>query len=118
MSGCTCVDHPLTFRCTAVGPGATIWRGSALNCPSSLNEIQLYHSRFASGRAVGYCNDRNIVAYAVGTTEGRFHSNLKIVNLTHEMNGTTIKCIYDDGANIYPSNSTIISITTGNYYLY
>ena len=113
VSDCTCVGHHLKFQCTAVGSGATIWRGSALNCPSSLNEIQLYHSRFASGRAIGYCNDGNIVAYAVGIAEGQFRSNLLIVNLTREMNGTTIECNYDDGANINSINSTTIAITTG-----
>lgn len=116
VSGCTCTGYRLSFQCAAVGAGATIWRGSAFNCPSSLNEILLYHSRFTTRTAAGSCNNGNIIARALNTTEGRYHSELNITNLTPEMNGATIECLHDNGTSTYLINSTMITITTGMQY--
>ena len=43
---CECVNAELTFNCTIVGSGATVWRGSLLNCPQEANEITLRHNNF------------------------------------------------------------------------
>ena len=110
MSNCTCIGYPLEFQCVVIGPGATIWRGSALNCPSSLNKIQLYHSQFASGTAAGSCNSGNIVARSLDTVGGQYRSQLNIHNLTPEMNGTTIKCLYDNGTHIHSINNLTITL--------
>lgn len=114
LNDCTCIGYPLEFECVAIGPGATIWQGSALNCPSSLNKIQLYHSRFTSGRASGSCNSGNIVARALDTDGGRYRSLLNIHNLTPEMIGTTVECLYDNGTHIHSINNITIVVTTGN----
>lgn len=117
MSNCTCIGYPLEFQCVTIGRGATIWRGSAFNCPSSLDKIQLYHSRFTTGRATGSCNNGNIIARALDTTEGQYRSQLSIYNLTSEMIGTTVECAYDNGTHIHPINNIIISVTTGKKLL-
>ena len=113
VSNCTCIGYPLEFQCITIGRGATIWRGNAFNCPSSLDKIQLYHSRFTTGTATGSCNNGNIIARALNTTEGRYRSQLKIYNLTHAMIGATVECAYDNGTHVHPINSITISITTG-----
>ena len=112
-SDCTCIGYPLEFECTAVGLGATIWQGSALNCPSSLNKIQLYHSRFVSGRETGSCNGGNIVASGLDTAEGRYRSQLSIQSLGPEMAGATVECLYDNGIHTHSINNITIIITTG-----
>ena len=117
MSNCTCIGYPLEFQCVTIGRGATIWRGSAFNCPSSLDKIQLYHSRFTTGRATGSCNNGNIIARALDTTEGQYRSQLSIYNLTSEMIGTTVECAYDNGTHIHHINNIIISVTTGKKLL-
>lgn len=111
VSGCTCIGYPLELQCIAIGPGATIWRGSALNYPSSLNEILLYHSRFVSGTAVGSCNNGNIVARALDIVEGRYRSQLFIGILTPELNGTIMECLYDNGTHVHSNNMTIAATT-------
>ena len=47
-SRCICPGDTLTYECTVVGLGVTVWTGSAFSCPSSNNEIALLHSRFLS----------------------------------------------------------------------
>ena len=117
VSNCTCIGYPLEFQCIAIGPGATIWQGGAFNCSSSLNKIQLYHSRFATRTAAGSCNNGNIIARALDSTEGRYRSQLNIHSLTPEMNGTTIECLYDNGTHIHSINNITITITTGKNLL-
>ena len=52
LSGCTCPGYT-TFECTIQSGlgGATVWKGSALDCIKSNNEIVLLHSRFGLDRS-------------------------------------------------------------------
>lgn len=112
LSGCTCVGYPLLFECTAVGPGATIWKGGAFNCLQSANEIRLLHSQFLQG-TVNSCNNGQIVGLTAGVPETlHFHSHLT-VDVSSEMNGTTVECEYDDGSTIHPLQNMEIITTTG-----
>lgn len=112
-SDCTCVGHTLVFQCTAIGPGATIWHGSALHCPLSSNEIPLLHSRFVNGNTSGTCNQGQIIAYALGVQGLHFRSQLVISEVTAGMNGTTVQCDYDDGATTHSIYSKEIVFTKG-----
>ena len=48
VSGCACPGDTLTYECTVVGAGSTIWTGSAFNCSNSNYMILLLHNRFSS----------------------------------------------------------------------
>ena len=112
-SDCTCVGQTLVFQSTAIGPGATIWHGSALHCPSSLNEIHLLHSHFLNGNTSGTCNQGQIRAYALGVQGLHFRSQLVISEATAGMNGTTVECDYDDGVATHTIYSKEIVFTKG-----
>ena len=83
----------LTFNCTVLSSagGATVWMGTALDCPY-YNEITLLHSLYKSGRgAFGSCNDRAIVAQSLGVEDSYYTSQLN-VTVTSNTIGKTIIC--------------------------
>ena len=99
-SGCVCAGHSVTFTCSIVGEGNTIWNGTTFNCPSgnsvSNNQIFLCHSAFAT-MASGMCNDGAIVGEAVSVDLEitRYTSRLN-VTVNSDVVGRNISCIYDD----------------------
>ena len=114
LSVCSCVNSSITFECTTVGPGATIWKGSAFDCRTSLNQIQLLHSQFEDGRASGTCNDGRIVGYGLDVSEDlHFRSRLDVQVTSAAMNGTRVECDYDNGAEVHSILRRIIVLITG-----
>ena len=90
----------MTFTCSIVGGGNTIWNGTAFNCPSgnsvSNNQIFLRHSAFAMMTG-GMCNDGAIVGESVSfdSEVTRYTSRLNIT-VNSDVVGKNISCIYDD----------------------
>ena len=97
QNGCICPGHQVTYECTIVGGGTTVWNGSAFNCTS--DQIPLRHSQFESGTAVGVCNDGAIVAHGIRRENYTFISQLN-VTIEQNMIGRTIQCVYHDGIHI------------------
>ena len=92
-SGCTC---PMTYECTVVGRGATVWKGSIFDCMSSNNEIILLHDRFSSTVGTkGTCNNEAIVGKSVGVEDNHYTSQLNITAVKAGMIGKTVECIHD-----------------------
>ena len=112
LNNCVCPGDVISYECAIVGGGATLWRGSAFNCPSMSNEIVLRHAQFKS--AVRDCNDE-IVAYSVGTVT--LDNNLKCyvsrlnVTVNDEMRNTTIQCVHD----FLLSQPIVVGTTTLDY---
>ena len=88
----------MTFTCSIVGGGNTIWNGTAFKCPStnsvSNDQIFLRHSAFATMTS-GMCNDGAIVGEAVSIEGTRYTSRLNVA-VNSDVVGRTISCIYDD----------------------
>ena len=101
LNDCLCPGHELRLECTVVGRAATIWRGSAFDCPASFNNrIVLRHSQFESG-TVGYCNYGRIIGRSINTTSDsdgiKFISQLIIqLDESGTLNGRTVEC-YSSG---------------------
>jgi hypothetical protein len=97
ISGCTCPGDTLTYECTAMGGGPTVWTGSAFNCSSSSHMILLLHNRFSSSKGdYGSCNNGAIVGRSV-SAEGNSYTSQLNVTITPDTAGKTIECEYDDG---------------------
>ena len=93
---CACVSDVLTFTCSIVGGGNTIWRGSAFNCPSTNNEIILRHSQFSTQSGTsGSCNSGTIVGQSVGVEGTCFTSRLN-VPISEGLNDRTVQCDYNN----------------------
>jgi hypothetical protein len=97
MSGCLCPGDILTYQCTVVGRGLTVWIGNAFICPSNNNEIALLHRRFESENGTSNsCNNGAIVGRSLAVEGNNYTSQLN-VTITPETAGTTVECISDNG---------------------
>ena len=109
-SSCTCpAGYTLTYECTVVsGPGgATVWRGTVLNCTMSDHEIVLLHSRFESDRGtLRTCNNGAIVGQSLRVENNSCYTSQLNITVSPEMIGETIECAHDHG-----TTNTIGSLT-------
>ena len=97
-SVCVCPGDTLSYECTVKGgPGqATVWSGTAIDCPSSNNKIILIHT-FAAEGTYHTCNNGAIVARSLLIEDTNYTSKLN-VTLTSETMGKTIKFLHDNGS--------------------
>ncbi len=123
ISGCVCAGHNVTFICSIVGGGSTIWNGTAFSCSSSNsvsnNQIFLRHSAFDSEMPTsGMCNEGAIFGEAVDVEVTRYTSRLN-VRVDSDIVGKNVSCIYDDttrGMEIL-IGTTAIELTSGGKVL-
>ena len=95
-TNCACPGEEVTFTCTAVGGGITVWSGTAFNCSSGTNDISLSHSQFMEGISKS-CNGGAIVARSIGVTDNCYSSRLSI-QVSSSLNSRTIQCAHDSNA--------------------
>ena len=105
---CSCVGDTLTFECTVMNELQTIWGGSAFNCGSTGNEINI---RISTARDE-ICNKGLITGRVIEREEGNYTSQLTII-LSSDLIGKNIECASNNGShyNIAISN-TILDIRT------
>ena len=118
LDECICPGFNLTFECSILGSGLTVWQGSAFDCVSLSHQILLSHNRFED--AIGHCNSGGIVASSIsvvpasnGTDDQCFISQLRVA-VTDAMRNKTVECIHDQ-PRLQPAvigNTTLI-FTTG-----
>ena len=101
-----------------MGEVATLWTGSAFECPHAYNRIVLLHNRFMYNET-GYCNNGAFVARSV-SVEGNYYTSQFSVIVTPEIAGKTIECFSDHGlwtqyifSSVVP---TIIGLLSFNIY--
>ena len=85
----------MTYECTVEGGpgGATVWTGSALNCPSD-NGLYLSHEHFTKpGGTTTSCDNGSTVAQSLYVQNNFYISQLNIT-VTHDTAGQTIQCGY------------------------
>ena len=111
---CACPGDVLTFVCTIVGGGNTIWSGSAFNCSSTENEIILRHTQFASEGTFGDCSSGAIVSRSIGVEDNNcFVSQLNVTASTN-FNRKTVVCGYSSNTGpIFIGNETL-NVISGN----
>ena len=112
INDCTCEGNNVTYECTVFGNGATIWKGTALNCSLTNNELTVFHTiNFTSQRPPPPCNNGAITVHAIGAENGSYTSQITI-QVSDELNGTTVVCAHDDGTLSTEIGSAIITIGT------
>ena len=111
MNGCVCPGDTLTYECTVVGAGSTVWTGSAFDCSRFINDIVLLHSRFLYNGTGVSCNNGSIVARGLSVEDNNYTSQLN-VTVTPGIAGKTIICVSDNGTHaIYIFSQTIPTVT-------
>ena len=101
----------LTFTCTAVGPGSTLWEGSAFECNENGDGILLRHERFATGVS-GTCNNGAIVGRSLEVVDDCYTSQLN-VTVSSDLNNKTLVCTNSGNAGVNTIGSTALSIMQG-----
>ena len=92
-SSCTCPGYVSTYECTTVGGTATVWQGSAFQCPSSQDSIYLSHSLSNIART---CNGVAIRGQIIRDKDDCHTSQLN-VTVSSDMIGESIECFHDNG---------------------
>ena len=109
---CVCPGYTTAvYKCTVVGNGFTQWAGSAFNCPNIGDEIFLSHPDFNDGIRKE-CNNGAIIGQSIQVNGSCFVSQLT-VNISKNLNGTTIGCTYDTGSALEPIGATTLTSITG-----
>ena len=91
------------------GPGgATVWIGSALNCPS--DEIVLLHVHFiqSDGTFTRSCNNEATVVQTLYVKNNLYTSQLN-VTITHDPTERAIMCTYDSMGDLNNTNERQLS---------
>ena len=89
---CACPNDVLTFTCTAVSTGATIWGGSAFQCPT--REIILRHNAFGGQTPTsGDCN--GIIGESVRVQDNNCYISQLRVPINAGLDNKTVHCIYN-----------------------
>ena len=116
-----CPGDTLTYECTVMGEpgGSTAWTGNIFNCTN--HEISLFHADYESTEgAYAECSD--IVGHSVrsdinttndNSTSVSHYTSQLIVPINSGTVGTTIECLYDDGATATLVGRETVNITTG-----
>ena len=115
LDECICPGFNLTFECSILGSGLTVWQGSAFDCQILLSHV---HSRFED--AIGHCNSGGIEASSIGvvpasngTNDQCFISQLRVA-VTDVMRNKTVECIHDQpGLQPAVIGNTTLIFTTG-----
>ena len=94
-TSCACSGEVLTFGCTTVGPGQTIWRGTAFKCTGESNEIILRHSEFDSPTGTsGTCNSGAIVGQSLRVENTNCYVSQLNITIQSLFNNKTVECVY------------------------
>ena len=109
---CTCPGFKLTFMCTILGNvGATVWRGSAIECPETNHELIFLHLiRFTDIRG---CNGGAIIGRGIRIDNMCFTSQLNIT-VDSSMDGKSIECFYNNGTSANLIGNSSVTITSGD----
>ena len=107
---CACPGDMLTFTCTIVGGGATVWSGTALEC--ALRDIVLRHDIFKQG-IVSYC-DGAIVIESVGI-EGNCYISLLNITASAQFDNKSTECLVND-AGTSSIGDSIITLVPGTLF--
>ena len=104
-----CAGHQLIYECTAVGPGTTIWEGTAFRCAGG--SILLSHNMFSSG-TTDVCNNGAIVGRSLSVVDTCYTSQLNITTDV-TMNGETVQCVHNNRERDDTIGTSTINIITG-----
>ena len=112
INQCTCLGFNLKYECTVVAEsGATVWRGTAIECSEIGYEIFLRHSSSVFMQERG-CDSGDITAYGVRIEGNCYTSQLSIMISDVSMNNDSVQCLFTNDTSV-PVGLSHIEITKG-----
>ena len=116
INNCICPGYNSLYECTVTGGIATVWTGTAINCLLADNEIILSHNTNFTSLKAETCNSRAITGRAIKAENETYTSQLS-VRVSPELDGSTIVCAHDTGADTTVIGSTLLTITQGGCHM-
>lgn len=108
--GCLCPGHVVMYECTVnvtANLASITWKGSALSCSSTDNEIHFLLHRNLS-QDIRSCSDGSITGKIIRADDNETYTSQLNVTLTNEIAGKSIKCVLDNGQSELIAGSLII----------
>ena len=102
-SQCTCTGFNLTYECIIMSDinstgGATVWTGTAFDCPATENQLTFLHIRDRFIDAYRGCNGGAITGHGLRIEENRYTSQVNIIVDRH-MDRRSVECFYQKNDN-------------------
>ena len=108
LSSCVCSGQNVTYQCSTIGGGATLWQGSALGC-----ELVILHAQFFGASSQMCSNGETLtLAFPKGVVDNCYTSQLN-VTVNASINNTNVICAYDNGTRVVVGNETL-KFTSGS----
>ena len=107
---CICEGYVQIYECRATGYGATIWRGTALDCHSTFNEIIILPSD--SFNRSKTCNNGAIVGRLVRHENNSYVSQLSVY-VSSDIFSRNISCYQEVGADTIKIGTLQLPTATG-----
>ena len=109
-----CAGDQLNYNCSIMGGTATLWTGSAFNCPQDGSEITLRHRLFASNQALGICNNGDITGHGIRVDNDCFTSQLS-VTVSGSFDNKTVQCAIISNEGTRTIGESLLSVASGRY---
>lgn len=109
INSCTCEGHTQIYECRVTGNGATIWKGSALDCSSSRNEIIILSSDSVNRSRI--CNNGAIAGRLVRRENDSYLTQLS-VSVSSEVISRNISCYHEVGHDLVEIGTLYLPTTT------
>ena len=97
------------YNCSVVGLRFTVWRGSALQCPSRSNQIVLIHRQYKDENATETCGSG--IARGIRVTGTNTYTSQLNVTVSSLLNSTVVQCVHDNGSTQRFIGSSVITLT-------
>ena len=107
---CTCEGYSQVYECTVDRESATVWTGTAFNCPRTNNEIFFQHG--IPNAVNASCNNGAISGRVVRADNDSYTSQLSIL-VTSEVLGGNVSCLSDGMRGTTLIGSTSLILKTG-----
>ena len=100
--------------------GATVWTGTAFNCPDAGDEMIFLHSMSRFINTSRGCNGGAITGRGIRIEEDTYTSQVNIT-IDSYMDGKSVACVYERESSRTVVNNSSIAITSGTttspYYI-
>ena len=110
LDDCLCHGYNLTYKCSVVGGGATVWKGTTFDCPLADDEVIIFHRMNYTSQRPQTCNNEAITGHAISVENDVYTSQLNIqVNDTENLMNTTVVCAHDNGTHTVEIGSATLN---------
>ena len=115
VNDCGCQGYNVTYKCTVFSGAATVWRGTAFDCSFINNEFVIFNDiNNYTSQNPQTCTNGAIIGRGTGVENDSYTSQIT-VQISDELNGTSVVCAHDNGTDSIEIGSAILNITTGTY---